>query len=273
MVSCKEFLAKFNFVPERAFHIGVERECFLRSVATGELQAEAAQVHTIMQQGDYAQYYTPELSACQYEYKTDPHYSVQELGLQLTQLESQLQLRLAEIGLYGDFTEVAEETMSLTVYPNPRYQKIVGTLRIEVLSAACRVAGTHVHVGMPDLSTAIMIYNRIRGRVRQLRELGDHSNGERLRLYEVMAPQIDPPAVAGARGLYKLAQEQGFAQNPRDWWSEMRITIYGTIEFRSFGSVPSVPEIEEWARLCRQLCLDAHRAISRELNSGWCWGV
>jgi hypothetical protein len=272
MVSYKNFLAKFSFKPEYAFRVGVERECFLRQVGSGVIQDSSAAVHALMEQGAFAKYFSPELSACQYECKTDP-LAVDDLGAQLSLLEAVLQQQLAEIGLYGDFTEVAEETMPLTVYPNPRYIKIVDTLPIEVLSAACRVAGTHVHVGMPDLATAIMIYNRIRDRVDQLRKLGDHSSGERLRLYEVMAPQIDPPFVERERGLYKLALEQGFAQNPRDWWSEMRITIYGTIEFRAFGSTSSVPEIEKWARFCRQLCLDAHRAISRELNSGWCWGV
>ncbi|MCA9354737.1 MAG: hypothetical protein KC877_04420 [Candidatus Kaiserbacteria bacterium] len=272
MVSYKEFLAKFTFKPERAFMVGVERECFLRQVGSGIIQDQAAAVHALMEASPYARHFSPELSACQYEYKTDP-LAISDLGEQLELLEATLQQQLAEIGLYGDFTEVAEETMPLTVYPNSRYLKIVDTLPTEVLSAACRVAGTHVHVGMPNLATAIMIYNHIRDRVRQLRELGDHSNGARLRLYEVVAPQFDPPLVAGERGLYKLALERGFAQNPRDWWSEMRITIYGTIEFRSFGSTPSVPEIEKWARFCRQLCLDARESISRELNRGWCWGI
>lgn len=248
------FIRQFNFDPSKVGWVGVEREAFLRSQSSGLVIPQSPIVcHLLEQKGLFPGSFGPELSACQIEFRTDPVlYS--ELEEQLIERENHLRSVCDELELNLDFTEVAESMMSTSVYSDKRYQSIAKQLSPEVLLAACRVAGTHVHVGMPDLATAIRVYNRIVVFANCLGVLGDNSNGERMRLYRIVAPQCDPFPIASVDSLYERAVAEGFVSELRKWWSLIRITRYGTIEFRMFGNTSSVAEVCSWAKLCHDLC-------------------
>lgn len=258
MCSLQEtFFRQFHFDVNKVGWVGVEREAFLRPIIGGPVLPQAPAVcKALDRRGLFLGSFGPELSACQIEFRTEP-VPYPELEKQLTERETHLRSVCGELGLYLDLTEVAEANMSTKVYPDRRYQAITELLSPEVLLAACRVAGTHIHVGMPDLVTAISVYDKVISYTSDLIALGDGSRGERMRLYRIVAPQCDPLAIGSVGGLYERAVAEGFVTVVRNWWSLIRITRYGTIEFRMFGNTLSVAEVCFWAKRCRELCLAA----------------
>jgi gamma-glutamyl:cysteine ligase YbdK (ATP-grasp superfamily) len=251
------FIQQMQFRPMLTGRVGLEREVFLSTDPEGSLMVpQAMRALKILVDSQYRSHFVPELSACQLEYRTSP-VKIDDLAEELITLDDDLCKRLAPIGLYPVYREVGPADMPLNVYPEDRYAVISGRMRIEVLRAACRVTGTHVHVGMPDLETAIRVYNHVIEHTDELIELGDGSAGERMRLYRIVSPRCDPFGVDSAQDLYRLAREQGFDSNLRNCWWLIRITRYGTIEFRVFGNTLDIYKVEEWARVCHKLCLEA----------------
>ncbi len=274
MSSIDAFVAKFKFVPKNAFKVGVERECFIRSMKTHAYLPFAGKIMPLLQQGSMSHLYGPELSACQVEFRTDPNCVIAVMA-QMVLLENFLQEVLLSQGLYADFQELAPESLPLDVYPDERYLEISQRLLPDVLAAACRVAGTHVHIGMPDLETAIRVYNHVIKQTDSLIRIGDNSNGGRIRLYRTMAKWARPQQIKSVSHLHVMAREQGFEHNPRDWWSLIRITIHGTIEFRMFGNTDDVDRLNEWLLVCKRLCSEGikqfHVGDNRLMCDTWAW--
>ena len=129
----------------------------------------------------------------------------------------------------------------------------------EILSAACRVIGTHVHVGMPDWETALRVYNKVIPHTAMLCEKGNGSFGERLELYKQMAPNWNPSPYVDWDAYYQAAVRGGFTEDPRKCWTLIRISVHGTIEFRMFGATASIDKVVSWAELCHSLCEEAMR--------------
>jgi gamma-glutamyl:cysteine ligase YbdK (ATP-grasp superfamily) len=250
------FVEKFRFNEALLGYVGVEREVFLCSLTSGQITPQASRVCRLLElSGQFPGDFGPELSACQVEFRTKP-VPLSDLQSQLTERGNHLRVVCGTIGLQPMYLEVAGPDMTTEVYPDERYRAIARRLHPEVLSAACRVTGTHVHIGMPDFNTALRVYNRVISHTEELIELGDDSSGERLRLYRMVAPSCDPTPVASVESLYERALTEGFAENVRNWWSLIRITRYGTIEFRMFGNTSSVAQVCAWAKRCHELCMD-----------------
>lgn len=262
------FKNQFKFNPELAFRVGIERECFVADLS-GRIMPKAALVIQHVQKngwrvngssekinpGDMLGY---ELSACQIETRTKPS-EIMEVMSALQSPDSGLRNSLQELGLQALYLEVAPDDMPLDVYPDPtgRYAEITRAMSHEVLLAACQVAGTHVHIGMPDHDIALRVYNRLTEHCEELCRSGDGSSGKRLEIYRKVAPERDPPVYKDWQDFFTAANKKGFAKNPRDCWTLIRISIHGTIEFRMFGSTDSLSQIKQWADLCHTLCLDA----------------
>lgn len=235
MISMGEFFDKFSFKPELAKFIGIERERFLVS-----------ENDTIVPQAEWFlnaikdPKWTYELSACQVEDRTSPQRSLVYLWRELRTNDRNAARILRAKKLRLCATEVAPTYMPLEIYPEPRYLEIAKRITREQLTAACRVAGVHIHVGMRNLEDAIHSFNRLRRFIPLLCKTGDNSHGERLRLYKTMAQNWNPPEIRDSEHFYELAQEQGFAENPRNCYWIMRISIHGTIELRMFGSADNL---------------------------------
>lgn len=242
------FFSQFLFRPEMRGAVGVEREYFL--VGTDGAPSPAAMTF-LDEVGDGA--WTNELSACQVEHRTSPWFDPDALSENLRQGQDDGIHAATAIGLKLAACEVGPTDMSLDVYPSTRYVTIAATLPQETLRAACRVTGTHIHLGMKDLDEAIATHNRIRPHIERLSKLGDHSDGERLRLYKMMAPNWEPPHYESPEHFLEVARAQGFADNPRNCWHLVRISRHGTVELRMFGMTPDVDEIMEWVREVRRL--------------------
>ncbi len=251
------FTTKFKFRPDLAFHIGVEREFFVAN-KQGLIVPEAHRVlERITNPLPDAGSFSYELSACQIESQSLPTDSLDAVWSQQVKLEDELDSALAACDLQRLCQEVAPDDMSLAVYSDPagRYQRIATEMPREVLQAACQVAGTHFHIGMPSAEIALQVYNRVIAHCDELCHIGDNSNGKRMRLYGIVAPGYRPVAHESWNAFEVYAKQHGFYENPRDCWHMIRLTLHGTIEFRNFGVTESVDDIIKWAYRCRELCL------------------
>jgi gamma-glutamyl:cysteine ligase YbdK (ATP-grasp superfamily) len=160
------------------------------------------------------------------------------------------------IGFERLYKEVAPLDMPLDVYPDPtgRYQRIIKDMPQQILSAACRVVGTHVHIGMPDADTALNTYNKVVPYCEELCLMGDGSSGDRLDLYKTMAPDYQPVPYETWEAFHVEAVEKGFDVDPRKCWHLIRISKHGTIEFRMFGATHDLQKIVAWTKRCHELC-------------------
>lgn len=265
MSTLQRFKSQFSFDQERAFHVGVERECFVAD-KNGLIVAQAPRLLDYICRHSngfgLSRLVGYELSACQVETRTRP-LPISQLASELSYIDLELSKAFEAVGLKALYTEVAPEDMPLDVYPDPtgRYARIVETMPRDVLLAACRVIGTHVHIGMPDHETALRVYNRVIDECDSLAKLGDNSNGERLAIYKVVASDPLPRPFSSWQRFYEVGIEKGFVDDPRSCWTLIRISKHGTIEFRMFGATSSVKQITAWARRCLKLCLDAHSGV------------
>ncbi len=237
----EEFLEKFCFIEELSGHVGTEREHFL----IGENGMYVPRSKDFLDKINDSRW-TYELSACQVESRTKPQKELPAISFELAEnIKNGLEIANT-LGLRLVNHEVAPENMPLDVYQNSRYLKIVQHIPVETLRAACRVTGTHLHFGVKDMDHALALYNALLPHVAEYCALGDHSSGERLRLYKTMATNWQPPHYENAGQLFDTATAQGFVDNPRNCWHLMRISIHGTVELRMFGITDDIEEIVGW---------------------------
>ena len=271
MESLDLFKQQFNFRQAGAFQVGVERECFITDGGGNIVPAAPAVIDYVQRNGwrgrnepevriHPAEALGYELSACQLETRIGP-CRITELAGALAWPDRELADSLRQLGLQALYLEVAPDDMPLDVYPDPsgRYARIVETMSRERLLAACQVTGTHVHIGMPDHETALRVYNHVIGRCTELCEQGDGSSGRRLAIYRKVELNPEPPSYESWEDFFSKALLKKFADNPRDCWTLIRVSIHGTIEFRMFGSTSSLERIEEWANRCLELCVESAR--------------
>jgi len=247
------FTSKFKFDPDKHLLVGVERECFL----TRDNNIVPIAPEIIPELGGNGNY-GYELSACQLEIRTIPT-RMETFGEILAESDQMLRRDEKKIGFETVHYEVAPYDMPLDVYPDPtgRYQVITKNMPQNILRAACRVAGTHIHIGMASPEHAIRAYNATIKHLPELCKMGDKSNGERLQIYKIMAPDFSPPRYDDWGCYEAYAKSHGFEENPRNCWHLVRISIHGTIEFRMFGSTSNISEILEWAFVCHSICKNA----------------
>lgn len=246
-MSFSDFLSRFQFHPELRGYSGIEREFFLAG-PDGRLVPQSPRFLKTVD--DVA--WTYELSACQVEHRTDPCRGLDDLREQLRAGTELGQVTAECLGMRLLVSEVGPEDMTLDVYPDVRYLRIVETLPLSILRAACRVAGLHIHLGVSNMDEAIRVYNAGIEAVDRLIRLGDHSSGLRFDLYRQMATQWMPNRYESPQHFYTIACERGFADNPRNCWDLIRITRHGTVEFRMFGMTSSLDEILGWVAEIRE---------------------
>lgn len=266
-LGCLDFMSLFRFYPERTLNVGLERETYL--TRGGKIVPLATQVLDWLwsrYNGSGQARFTYELSGCQLEDRLfRPAVDLADAKLLLLENEAEIVAAEKVLDFQRLFCEVAPTDVPLNHYPAKRYDIIVEKMPRPALTAACRVAGTHIHIGMPDHQTALRIYNKAITHFDELCKLGDHSNGERLKLFQdnLMTPDfspvktIKPPYYHSWEDYYNQAVANGFTGDPRRHWAMIRLSKNGTIEFRMFGSTASIDEIMGWTKICLDLCQNA----------------
>lgn len=250
MQTVQQFFSQFSFDPARRLYLGVEVEYALVDPLSGLLVPQSPAVLSVLRDDEF----TYELSACQVEHRAGPVASVVELRARLARGQASLRQATRDVGLVFRAMPVAPEGMSLAVYPDERYvQRVVPCLSRLQLEAACRVMGTHIHVGVGSAEEALAVYQAcVRLMPRLLRMCGSE-NMERLRLYRVVAPKCDPPLYASLVEWYAAACALSFADDPRNCWHLIRISRHGTVELRLFPATANLEQIACWAVAVQEL--------------------
>jgi gamma-glutamyl:cysteine ligase YbdK (ATP-grasp superfamily) len=256
----RAFKGRFAFDPAKSLYTGVERECFV--TRNNVIVPEA---HRVLEKLGHFKFngsgesFGPELSACQVESRIGP-CTIETLPTLLVESRNALGQAVYQLSLEECYIEVAPETMPLDVYKDRagRYESIRRLMSVERLLAACRIIGTHVHIGMPDHQTALRVYNNVIRYCADLITLGDGSDGRRMEIYEAVTggPPTPKPFRTWAH-FHQAALLNGFLEDPRRCWDLVRISVHGTIEFRMFGATRDLEKVATWARTCHSLCADA----------------
>lgn len=244
----RDFLARFKFRASKSGFIGIEREHFLVKPNGVFIPASDKFLELINDPR-----WTYELSACQVESRTTPKRDASAISLELLENANNGATIAKQLGLRLINKEVGDENMPLDVFPDARYLEIVRTIPRDKLEAACRVTGTHIHFGVKNITHALSVYNALIPCLDELCRIGDHSNGERLKLYRTMATRWQPIAYENAEHFFETALADGFSENPRNCWHLIRISIHGTIELRMFGVTDHIDEIIDWISHVRSL--------------------
>ena len=255
----KIFCNKFKFNPKYELSVGIERERFLLDNSKNIAPISSFALKHIGESDRFGH----ELSACQLEDRIGPCY-IPEVRSHLEQNESILKQVELLLGFSHLSKEVGPACMPFDVSNDPtgRYERIRKSIPKSVLEAACRVIGTHVHIGMKDHTSALHVYNQMIPYVNELCRMGDFSNGERLKLYKRMAPMCYPKPYKTWNEFYRAAVEFEFDSDPRSCWTLIRISIHGTIEFRMFGATENLDIVVNWANKCHELCKEALSDVS-----------
>ncbi len=246
----KEFVNQFVFKQKNFLKIGVEREYFLAD-ENGQIVPRAPEMLEFL---DNPERFTPELPACQLESNFGPAENLFQLMLGLEQNEHFLKIAEKELGIKRLYCPVAPPDIPLEIFPSKRYQKIAKSLSPEKLLAGCRIIGTHIHIGMPDKYTGLQVFNQVVGSCQRLIKIGNSRSSSRLQIYKIVNPNFMPRQYNGWRELFSDAKRRGFSQDIQCWWDLIRLTRYGTIEFRMFGPCEDIRQIVHWAGICLELC-------------------
>jgi len=246
--SDRGFLEKFDFREDGRGLLGVEVEYFLAKPKPPFCPAPAAYEFLLGMEGSWGY----ELSACQVEHHTRPTASLSVLLQELQQGLAEGKSRAEAIGLRLCPVEVAPEDMDLSVYTqDERYRELGGKLPIDILRAASQVAGTHIHFGVGSIEEAIRVHNALAEHTDEFLRMGDHSEGERIRLYRMMAPACTSTPFQSPQHFCDEMRDRGFRDNPRNCWTFVRISIHGTVEVRAFGIPRDPSETIVWAQAIR----------------------
>ncbi len=240
-----EFRSQMVFNKNFAGNISCEREFFLVN-KNQKIVPKAKYALAILNDPEYFSY---ELSACQLEYKTGPTKDIPSLMKRIHELEIQCKGFEKNLGVYRELIESAPDTMPLDVYPDPRYTYFAKTKTPTQLLGMMRITACQFHIGMPDYETAIRVYNSILPDIEDLIKIGDYSKGQRIKLYKQAAPHWNPKEITSLEDHYSQAIEAGYEKDLGNCHTLIRITKYGTIEFRMFGAAP-IEDIEMLAKKC-----------------------
>lgn len=248
------FSNQFNFVPLKSGMIGLELEAWL--TRDGNLFPDNQRIRS-----GYKHTLPPgveadtELAAAQLELRSTapvPHRKLSEhvrlLLKAVGTLERDAGVDLALRGYIPNWNPAITNT--------ERYQKIAAGLSWLQLAAACSTAGLHVHIGMPDMETALRAYNRAIGALPNLMER--YASPERMTAYKRVTPFWNPVPLTNVEELYALAREQGFIEDLKRWWALVRISRFGTLEVRVADATRDIGTILAYAEACLHICEEVH---------------
>jgi carboxylate-amine ligase len=141
--------------------VGAEEEFLLVDPVSRAVSAQADKV-VAEAAGELGDRVGPELTRYQVEVRTDPHTSLADFAEQVRSTRAAVVRAAARQGLrvVSSGSPVLGQTSPPPLTASPRYTssaEMFGALDDEQCACAC-----HIHVGVPDLATALQISNRLR---------------------------------------------------------------------------------------------------------------
>ncbi|MDP3956141.1 MAG: glutamate-cysteine ligase family protein [bacterium] len=246
----REFTERYCFNQKLVGATGVEMEWFLEDL-DGVIVPHSQKILALTATNNVLFHqWTPELSACQIEFHTLPCKNTHQLETEIRKGRTLTRGFANNCKLVLSDCEIAPPDISTEVYPLERYNTIAASMSSDVLRAACSVAGTHIHKGMPSLEEAVRTCSLVSKYIDSLIQFGDHSNGRRMEIYGIVAPHWRTPQYRSVEHYFEIAKEQGFASDPTKCWHIARINpTHGTLEVRTFGVAKETEEILLWNSL------------------------
>lgn len=141
--------------------IGVEEEYLLVDPVSRQVSPEADKV-VAEASVELGASVTTEITRYQVEIRTDPHVSLADLGGQLRAQRHAVARAAARFGLriISSGTPVLGQDTPVPLTPGPRYAQSAAMFRfLDEEQSAC---ACHVHLGVPDLTTALGLSNHLR---------------------------------------------------------------------------------------------------------------
>ncbi len=238
---------------------GIERERFILN-AQGKIVPAIQEllpcVHQIAcERGVPKNLFSFELFAGQVEDRTPPCQDLDEVKEALLVNDKILLEAARTLKLSFDYSEFIEEERVVAFEVNPfdkRHQEIWASISHEKRIAASLVSAVHVHISVNE-KEAVRILNLCRKNIiDHLICIGDHSGHKRINVYRIMAETDGvPPMFADFSEIVTYIASKGGEKNVWDFVRFKPST--GTIEFRMFGSTPSVEEILGYVNACRDV--------------------
>lgn len=241
--------SEHRFGSGRPFSIGVEEELFVVDPVTGHQANSSAAV--IGRLGYMGGAVAQELHACQVELITGVHDTVGEAVAELDSIRRAVCETGA--GLLGSGTHPSAAEGDAEITDKDRYERIRYLLGD---AAVTPVAGMHVHVGISDPETAIVVFNRLREHLPLLQALAANSpfrHGRETGLASARRITMRgwprsgvPRALRDFDDFCELAALLTTAADVEDytwfWWGLRPHPRLGTVEIRAFDAQSSLTD-------------------------------
>lgn len=247
-----------------AFTVGLEEELLLVDDETFALSPDAARLLERMDAGERAGH---EAYAAEIELRSSPSSSVASAVADLAELRARARragATLVGVGVhpsaaFGDAELVDEE----------RYRRVEDEVRgIIRRTPECAL---HVHIGMPDEDTAVVVYNQLRSHTPLLQALAANSpwwfgidsglasaRGSLVSAYPgrgIPRPFLD---AGDWRAFLDRVMSAGDLEDYTFLWSDLRIhPRHGTVELRELDAQSSLEDVAALTALARALAVEA----------------
>ncbi len=261
MKEITRFVEQFQFQPHHAWKIGWERESQLVNPTTNQaVPAIDSVMDWVMHHcNGLSHCFGPEFNVSHFEERLAQPCSSHELEAAIKQIDAMAGEMEQAVGVKRVFWPIAPPDIPTQIVDHPRYLDIANNWLSEAgRDMVRRLSSVHILIGMPDLKTAIRVYDRLIDHYDHLVDIGSFSQGQRVHLFEQhvqRTPQLIP--CRNLHGLYQRARTEQFERDLGMWWDMIRISKYGAIEFRMFDTTDDIRLMVNWAKLCLIICREA----------------
>ncbi|MGZ3146994.1 carboxylate-amine ligase [Lentzea chajnantorensis] len=247
-------------MPQCADTVGVEEEFLLVDAASGRTSVRADAVLARLRDTELTKFHA-ELAGTQVEAATGPCTDMTALGAALQQARDAVTAAAREVGV----DVVSRGTpVKASVHPvvadGPRFRQVLD-LYAGVVDTY-EASGCHVHVGVPDRETAVVVLNRVRPWLPTLLALAansaDHGYASWRMVLQSRFPGSGVPPVFTGTADYdaqvaRLVACGTLVDAAQTFWLARLSPKLPTIEFRAADAAATVPDAVLQAALCRAL--------------------
>jgi carboxylate-amine ligase len=261
------------------FTLGVEEEFQIVDPATGELRSHVSELIAASSPA-LGEQIKPELHQSIVEMGTQICGNVEELRGEIVRIRGELVAAAERVGLQvaAAGTHPFSSWIDQVISPGERYQTIVEEL--QQLARSLLIFGLHVHVAVPDNTTAIDLMNMVRYFLPHVLALSTSSpfwlgRDTGLKSYRTTIfrrfPRTGVPDYFSSWSEYenyiKLLVELHCIDNAKKiWWDVRPHPTFGTLEFRVCDVPTKVEESVAIAGLIQAIVVKLHRLYTRNLG-------
>jgi glutamate---cysteine ligase / carboxylate-amine ligase len=261
------------------FTLGVEEEFQIVDPATGELRSHVSELIAASSPA-LGEQIKPELHQSIVEMGTQICGNVEELRGEIVRIRGELVAAAERVGLQvaAAGTHPFSSWIDQVISPGERYQTIVEEL--QQLARSLLIFGLHVHVAVPDNTTAIDLMNMVRYFLPHVLALSTSSpfwmgRDTGLKSYRTTIfrrfPRTGVPDYFGSWSEYenyiKLLVELHCIDNAKKiWWDVRPHPTFGTLEFRVCDVPTKVEESVAIAGLIQAIVVKLHRLYMQNMG-------